>query len=121
MTIQTNIPAIPIKLLDIALSNVFRFLYNYAYISLPGYITKHLVILQLEDLRSLLYEYILKINIPKIWAEKPPSYSAFSRETRLFHMWNMHCPHNTNQHSDSSYPNIFFRLSTLSPFQNTHI
>ena len=28
-------------------------------------------------------------------------------------MWNTHGPHTTNLHSDSSYPNILFRLPTL--------
>ena len=40
MTIHTNIPAIPITLLDMALWNVIRLLYVYAYISQFIYITK---------------------------------------------------------------------------------
>ena len=51
-TIHTNIPAIPIILLDMALRNVIRLLYVYAYISLSGYISKLLVIL-LQQLRSI--------------------------------------------------------------------
>ena len=51
----------------------------------------------------------------------PPSISTFSWETQLtLYMWNTHGLHTTNPHSDSSYPNIFFRLPTLSSFQNTY-
>ena len=45
---------------------------------------------------------------------------AFSPETRtrtILHMWNTHGPHNTNTHSDSSYPNIFFRLPICQLFK----
>ena len=51
-TIHTNIPAIPITLLDMALWNVIRLLYVYAYISLSRCMTKLLVIV-LEQLRSM--------------------------------------------------------------------
>ena len=51
-TIHTNIPAISITLLDMALSNVITLLYVYAYTSLSGYMTKLLVIV-LEQLRSI--------------------------------------------------------------------
>ena len=34
---------------------------------------------------------------------------------------NTHGPHTTNPQSDSSYPNTFFRLPTLSTFQISHI
>ena len=61
-TIHTNIPAIPITLLAMALWNVIRLFYVYAYISLSGYMTKLLVIL-LQQLRSIEYEAMLKINI----------------------------------------------------------
>ena len=44
-TIHIDIPAITITVLDIALWNVFRLLYVYAYISLSSYMTKLLVIL----------------------------------------------------------------------------
>ena len=67
----------------------------------------------------------ISCNFQQLWfqvAEKPPLFSAFSSEPRtILHMWNTHGPHNTNTHSDSSYPNIFFRLPILSTFQNTHI
>ena len=40
-------------------------------------------------------------------------FSAFLWETWLMsHMSNTHGPHTTNPHSESSYPNIFFRLPT---------
>ena len=57
-------------------------------------------------------------------AEKPPPHFFFFLfwETQLAsHRWITHGLHNTNPHSDSSYPNIFFRSPTLSTFQNTHI
>ena len=47
----------------------------------------------MEHLRSLLYECMLKLNIPEKWAEKPPPLSAFLSETMtLLHMWNTHGP-----------------------------
>ena len=67
----------------------------------------------------------ISCNFEQLWfqvAEKTPLFSAFSWETWLMSpMWNAHGPHTTNPHSDFSYPNIFFRLPTLSTFQNTHI
>ena len=54
--------------------------------------------------------------------EMSPPFSAFLWQTWLMsHMWNTHGLHTTNLHSDSFYPNIFFRLPTLSTFPNTHI
>ena len=105
-----------------ALWNAIRLLYVYAYISLSGYITKLLVI-HLQHLRSLLYECMLKLNIPKNWAERPPPlFCLFVRDQTILHMWNTHGPHNSNMHSDCSYPNIFFRLPTLSTFSKySHI
>ena len=68
----------------------------------------------------------ISCNFQQLWfswqKSQPPSFSAFLWETKLMsHMWNTHGPHTTNPHSDSSYLNIFFRLPTLSTFQNTHI
>ena len=55
-------------------------------------------------------------------APPPPTISAFScLFCMMLHIWNTHGPHTINPHSDSSYPNIFFRLPTLTTFQNTHI
>ena len=51
-TIHTNIPAIIITVLAMALWNVIRLLYVHAYISLSGYMTKLLVIL-LQQLMSI--------------------------------------------------------------------
>ena len=57
--------------------------------------------------------------IPENWAEKPPpSFLPFHQGPGLCHTQG---PHTTNPYSDSSYPNIFYRLPTLSTFQNTHI
>ena len=70
-TIHNSILAIPITLVDMALWNVSRLLYVYAYISWSAYIAKLLVIL-LEHLRSILYESMLKIKILENLAEKPP-------------------------------------------------
>ena len=86
--------------------------------------TKLLVIL-LQQQRSIQYESILKIVIPENWAEKPLIllFSAFLWETWLMsYMWNSHGLHTTNLHSDSSYLNIFFKLPTLSTFSKySHI
>ena len=53
----------------------------------------------------------------------PPSPWEETRwDTQLTsHMENTHGPHTTNPHSDSSYPNIFYRIPALSTFQSTHI
>ena len=67
----------------------------------------------------------LSCNFQQLWFSWQKSalpFSAFYWETQLaLHMWNTHGPHTINQNSDSSYLNIFFRLQTLSTFQNTHI
>ena len=61
-------------------------------------------------------------NLGLRWQKSTPLFSASSWETRLVPpMWNTHSPHTTNPHSDFSYLNIFFRLPTLSTFQNTQI
>ena len=55
-----------------ALWNVIRLLYVYAYISWSTYMAKLLVIL-LEHLRSISYKSMRKIKIFEKLAEKPPS------------------------------------------------
>ena len=53
----------------------------------------------------------------------PPLFSAFHQRPRtILHMWNTQGPHNTNTHSDSSYPNIFFRVTNFVNFSKySHI
>ena len=65
---------------------------------------------------------MLKIEIPENWAEKPPPFLPFCERPGLC------CPYGIPMvpilqiHTqDFSYPNIFFRLQTLSTFQNTRI
>ena len=70
-TIHTNIPAITVTVLAVALWNVIRLLYVYAYISLSGYMTKLLVVL-LQQLSSLQYESMIKIRFLKTWQKSPP-------------------------------------------------
>ena len=61
---------------------------------------------------------MLKIMIPENLAEKHTPFSAFSWETQLMsHIENTHGPHTKNPHSDSSYPNIFYRLPTFQLFK----
>ena len=63
---------------------------------------------------------MLKITIPENGAEKP-HFLLFVRDPVHVTHAEAHGPHTTDPHSDSSYPNIFFKLPTLSTFQNTHI
>ena len=91
-TIHTNIPTITITVLGMALWNVIRLLYVYAYIPLSSYMTKLLVIL-LQQQRSIQYESILKIVIPEIWAEKPPDPPLFCLFVRdLTHVTHVEYP-----------------------------
>ena len=63
---------------------------------------------------------MLKIMIPENWAEKPPPclfIMDWAGVTQVEYSWSPYY----NPYSDSSYPNIFYRLPTLSTFQNTHI
>ena len=78
-TIHTNIPAITVTLLAIALWKVIGLLYVYAYRSLSGCMIKLLIVL-LEQLRSILYQFMVKIKIPENWAEKPPPFCLFVRD-----------------------------------------
>ena len=68
---------------------------------------------------------MLEIMIPENLAEKPPPPPKRKgdpvRDSAHVTQENTHGPHTTNPHSDSSYPNIFYRIPTLSTFQNTHI
>ena len=67
----------------------------------------------------------ISCNFQQLWfswqKSLPPHFPPFHETQLVSHMCNTHGPHTTNPHSDSSYPNILFRLPTLSTFQNTHI
>ena len=55
-------------------------------------------------------------------AENPPSFLPFCERPSSHHTCRIPMALILQiHHSDSSYPNIFFRLPTLSTFQNTHI
>ena len=68
----------------------------------------------MEQSWSPRYNSRLKVMIPKNWAEKPPPlFCLFVRDqARVTQVEYPRSPY-----SDSSYPNIFYRLPTLSGFQ----
>ena len=72
MTIHTNTPAIPITLLYMALWNVIRLLYVYAYISLSSYVTKLLVYTFTTTEVHIIWIYAKNKHSWKLGRKAPP-------------------------------------------------